>query len=118
MTFGWQVLAQAATQPGSGQPSPQGGGLDFVRVWLPLILMIAVFYWLLARGQRKERDKHARMLKSLQRNDRVLTIGGVIATVVEVRDNEVVLKVDETNNVKMRFARSAIKEVLAEAEKK
>jgi preprotein translocase subunit YajC len=64
------------------------------------------------RGQKKDRQKHADMLANLKRNDRVQTIGGVLGTVVDVRDSEVILKVDETNNVKMRFNRSAVKEVL------
>ena len=76
--------------------------------------MIIVFYWLLYRGQRKDKKKVEDMLGNLKRNDRVLTIGGVLATVVDVRENEVVLKVDETSNVKMRFLRSAIKEVLVD----
>jgi preprotein translocase subunit YajC len=45
----------------------------------------------------------------------VQTIGGVLGTVVDVRDNEVLVKVDETNNVKIRFNRTAIKEVLQDA---
>jgi preprotein translocase subunit YajC len=56
------------------------------------------------------------MLKGLKRNDRVQTIGGILGTVVETRDDVVVLKVDEANNVKMHFNRSAIKEVLHEAQ--
>ena len=55
------------------------------------------------------------MLDALKKNDRVQTIGGVLGTVVDVRDNEVLVKVDETNNVKIRFNRTAIKEVLQDA---
>jgi preprotein translocase subunit YajC len=42
----------------------------------------------------------------------VQTIGGVIGTIVEVKDAEVVVKIDETTNTKIRFARSAIQQVL------
>ena len=52
------------------------------------------------------------MLAGLKRNDRVQTIGGVLGTVVEAREHEVILKVDESSNTKMRFNRAAIKEVL------
>ena len=54
------------------------------------------------------------MLDNLKRNDRVQTIGGILGTVVDVKDQEVSLKVDENNNVKMKFNRAAIKEVLVE----
>ncbi len=105
-----ELLAQTTTQPGP----PMSGTEMFLRFWLPILLMFAVFYWVIFRGQKKERQKHEQMLNSLKRNDRVLTIGGVIGTVVDVRGQEVVLKVDETNNVKMRFTRSAIKQKLTE----
>lgn len=104
MTVATWLFAQAASQPAAD---------PFWRFIFPLLLMMGVFYFFMFRGQRKERQKAQQMLNALKRNDRVLTIGGVFGTVVDVRDNEVVLKVDETNNVKMRFLRSAIKEVLA-----
>lgn len=111
MTDVWLSLAQA-TQP-AAPAQPQGGGDPFTSLLLPMILAIGVFYFIMMRGQRKDRRRFEDMLNNLKRNDRVQTIGGVYGTVVDVRDNEIVLKVDETNNVKMRFNRSAIKEVLA-----
>ncbi|MFG0276058.1 MAG: preprotein translocase subunit YajC [Phycisphaerales bacterium] len=97
----------------SGQappPSPFGGGmlLIFVGFFMLLILM-QVF------GGRKQKKQREQMLSSLARHDRVQTIGGVIATVAEVRDNEVVLKVDEATNTKVRFARSSIQQILKKA---
>lgn len=97
----------------TSQPAPTTTDFLFGTVG-PLVAMIIVFYWLLYRGQRKDKKKVEDMLSNLKRNDRVLTIGGILATVVDVRENEVVLKVDETSNVKMRFLRSAIKEVLVD----
>jgi preprotein translocase subunit YajC len=109
----FSALIAQATQP-AGQTRPQGGGDAFMRVFLPIILMVGVFYWIMIRGQRKDRRRHAEMLNAIKRNDRVQTIGGIIGTVVDVRDDQVVLKVDETSNVKMHFSRGAIKEVLQE----
>jgi preprotein translocase subunit YajC len=108
------LLAQTAT-PTSG-PTAGGGGPAsiFQSPLIPLIIIIVVFWWVMSRGQRKKQQQYAQMLAALKRNDRVQTVGGIIGTVVDVRDDEVVLKVDETNNVKVRFARSAIKEVLRE----
>lgn len=104
------MLAQApATAPA---PAPADA---FLRSFLPLILIVGVFWWFMLRGRNKERQRFEQMLNALKRNDRVLTIGGIVGTVVEVRDHEIVLKVDEANNVKMRFVRSAIKEVLRDA---
>jgi preprotein translocase subunit YajC len=86
-----------------------GGGFETL---IALVLAMIVFYWWMARSQKKERQKHIDMLAALKRGDRVQTIGGIFGTVVDVRDHEVVLKVDETNNVKIRFNRGAMKEVL------
>jgi len=110
----WLLLAQATTQPAGGQPPPQPADA-FWRFMMPLLLALAVFYFILFRGQRKERHRTRQMLEALKRNDRVQTIGGMYGTVVDVRGNEVLLKVDEASNVKVRFHRSAIKEVLSEA---
>ena len=78
--------------------------------------MFVVLYFFLFRGPRKKQQQHKKMLGTMKKNDRVKTIGGIIGTVVDVRDHEVVLKIDETNNVKMHFARSAISQVFAEGE--
>lgn len=116
MITGAGLLAQA-TQP-AGPPTPGAvppltTGEIFMRQIFPLLLVIIVFWWVMSRGRNKERQAYEAMLGSLQRNDRVLTTSGIIGTVVDVRDTEIVLKVDESNNVKMRFAKHAIKEKLA-----
>lgn len=107
------ILAQAATQP-TGPAAPPSMTEVILKNFLPLFVLVGVFWWMMSRSRSKERDRYEQMLSALKRNDRVQTIGGIIGTVVDVRDNEVVLKVDETNNVKVRFHRSAIKEVLAD----
>ena len=106
----FSLLAQAT------QPSGASGMEVLLRNFVPLFLIIGVFWWWMSRSRRRDRQRFEDMLKSLKRNDRVQTIGGIFGTVVEARGDEVILKVDETNNVKMRFSRSAIKEVLREPE--
>jgi preprotein translocase subunit YajC len=51
------------------------------------------------------------MLSSLRKGDKITTIGGVVGTVMEVRDDEITVKVDESGNVRMKFARWAIRGV-------
>lgn len=106
-----EVLLGQASQPGAAPAAPPD---MFWRMFFPLILAMMVFWWISSRAQKKERQKAQDMLNSIKRNDRIQTIGGVLGTVVDVRDNEVVVKVDESSNVKMRFVRSAIKEVVSE----
>ncbi len=107
------LLAQTTSAPVN--PTPPSGTDMFLRQILPLVLVVGVFWWFMSRGRSKERRKYEQMLGALKKNDRVQTIGGMLGTVVDVRDNDVLVKVDETNNVKIRFNRTAIKEVLQDA---
>jgi len=61
---------------------------------------------------RKEKKKKAAMMANLAKNAKVQTVGGIIGTVVELKNDEVVLKVDESGHTRIRFARSAVQQVL------
>jgi preprotein translocase subunit YajC len=76
--------------------------------FFPLILIFVLMYFILFRGPRKKQQQHKQMMQSLAKNDKVQTIGGIIGTVVDIKDNEVTLKVDESNNTKIKILRSAI----------
>ncbi len=105
----------AAQGPGSpgASPPPRSG---FDPTIFIIILMVGVFWFIMMGGQRKEKKKRAAMLAALAKGAKVQTIGGILGTVVEVRDNEVLVKVDENSNTRMRFAKSAIQAVLEEKE--
>ncbi len=106
------ILAAAATQVTS-QPAP--GWVEFVKnPMFPLILLIAVMYIFMFRANKNKTKKREAQLSQIKRGDRVQTIGGILGTVVEVRDSEVLLKVDESSNTKIRFARSAVHRVIDE----
>jgi len=92
----------------------QGGG---GQIWIGLILMLVVFYVIVLGGNRREKKKRQEMLAAIGKNDRVMTIGGILGTVVSTGENEVTLKVDESANVKITVIRSAIQRVLADDEK-
>ena len=107
------VLALGGAGGGGG-----GGQSLFGNQWLfGLVLMLVVFYAIVLTGNRKEKKKRKDMLASLKKNDRVMTIGGIIGSVVSAGDSEVTLKVDESANVKITVTRSAIQKVLLEDEK-
>lgn len=92
----------------------QGGGEV---MWVGLILMLVVFYAIMLSGSRKEKKRRAEMLAAIKKNDRVMTIGGIIGSVVSVNETEVTLKVDESANVKITVIRSAIQRVLRDDER-
>jgi preprotein translocase subunit YajC len=94
---------------------PGGGGLLGGNWFLFVMLGGLVLLFVLSSRSRRKQDKRRReMLASLKTRDKVTTIGGIVGTVVDVREDEVTVKVDEQNNVRMRFARWAIRGVGAE----
>jgi len=100
------VLAQDSP----ATPAPQSGG-QFL--FLALMVGMVVFMVLTSRSQRKrEQRERESMLSRLSKNDRVLTVGGVIGTIVSIKDDEVVLKVDESTNTKMTFLKTAVQRIL------
>ena len=100
------TVATDPDAPGGVQPrkSPFGsyGNLLFLGV------MFLLMYMLLFRGPRKKQQQQKQMMQALTKNDKVQTIGGIIGTVVDIKDNEITLKVDESNNTKIKILRSAI----------
>lgn len=89
----------------------EGGSGQLLTMLLPFGLIILVFYFLIIRPQNKKQKETQRMLSALKKNDKVVTIGGVRGTVTNVKDQTVIVRVDD--NVKMEFSKSAISSVLS-----
>ena len=83
---------------------------------LPFLLIIVIFYFFLIRPQNKKQKETQKMLDALKKGDKVITIGGIHGTVSSVKENTVIVKVDD--DCKLEFIRTAISSVeLTEAEK-
>jgi len=95
---------------------PLGGLLQSPLIFL--LLMLVLFYFLIFRGPRKQQQQHRKMIQSLRKNDRVRTIGGIIGTVVDIKEDEITLKIDESTNTKMKVSPSAIGRILSKDNKK
>ncbi|MHC4563108.1 MAG: preprotein translocase subunit YajC [Planctomycetota bacterium] len=115
--------AEGDADEGGEQPTDETddtGSKGLGQWFLPLMLgAFVLMYLFMGRNRRKQESKRREMLAALKKGDKVTSIGGVCGTVIEVKDDEVVVKVDETNNIRMRFARWAIRGVgdTAKAEK-
>jgi preprotein translocase subunit YajC len=101
-------LLMGAPEGASG--SGGGGGTQLVTMLVTFGLIIVVFYFLVIRPQNRKQKDAKRMLESVRKGDRVVTIGGMHGYVESVKDDAVVLKVDD--NVKLKFNKSAIQTVL------
>jgi preprotein translocase subunit YajC len=98
--------------PAGNDPNPLGGLLNS---GLPLIiLLVAVFYFLVIRPQSREQARRRAMLAAVKKNDRVVTAGGIYGVVTNVHQeaDEVTVKVDEATNTKLRLTLSSIVRVL------
>ncbi len=90
---------------GSGGQAAANDPLGGFSSFIPLILMFAVFYFLLIRPQQKKAKEHREMLGGLKRGDDVITAGGLLGRIVEVNDDILTLDLGET---KVRVTRSAV----------
>lgn len=108
------LLAQATTASTS-MPATGGGAAPW---WfpsspvIPMVVFAVVVYAVMMRSKKRQDKQKKSALDQLKRGDEIQTIGGIIGTVVEARETEVIVKVDETNNTKMKFSRNAIHRVL------
>ncbi|MBR2775312.1 MAG: preprotein translocase subunit YajC [Selenomonadaceae bacterium] len=80
--------------------------------FMPIILMVLIFYFLLYRPQKKAREARDAMLSSLKVGSRVITIGGIYGTIVSLTDEVVRLKI--ADNVEIEVARGSINGVAEE----
>ena len=102
------AIVAGLTSPQTGAaPDPLGGNFIY-------ILMIFVFGMIVfsAFGGRKQRKKRASMLDSLKKHDQVVTRGGVFGSIVEIKPDRVILKVDESSNTRITVVRDSIEQVM------
>jgi preprotein translocase subunit YajC len=92
MTF---LQAAPAAQQGSGWS-----------MWIMLGLIFVVMWFFMIRPQRKQQKELQNFRNSLQKGDKVVTIGGIYGTVCEVKESSVLIEVD--NNVKIRVSKQAL----------
>ncbi|WP_310552011.1 preprotein translocase subunit YajC [Paenibacillus glufosinatiresistens] len=93
--------------------TPTGGSSSIYGLILPFVLMFVVFYFLLIRPQQKKTKNRNAMLKALSKGDKVVTIGGLHGTIVEITDDIVILKVNDVT--KLTFDRGSISHSITES---
>ena len=106
------ILAEAAPAGGAAAgaadaTSPAG----LISMFLPMVLIIGVFYFLMIRPQRKKDKKVKEMLAALKPGDRICTIGGIYGTITNIRDESTVTLAVGPQDVPVVFARWAIRNV-------
>ena len=74
---------------------------------LMLIMMIAVFYFMLIRPENKRKKEAEQMRSSVKKGDKITTIGGIVGTVVDVKENNIVVETS-ADQVRIEFAKWAV----------
>ena len=88
---------------------------DFLFQMAPLILLFAIFYFLLIRPQQQRAKQHQAMVNAVRRGDSVVTAGGVVGRVAKVKDDGEIL-VEIADDVQVRVVKSTLSDVRSRAD--
>ena len=89
---------------------PQAQTVSPIISLIPFVFIFIIFYFLLIRPQKTKEQEHRKMLEKLDKNDAVVTSGGIHGTIVNVKETSVVLRVDD--NVKIEVEKNCISYVM------
>ena len=84
------------------QPTAVNPLLNF----LPLVIIFVIFYYLLIRPQKLSQREHQKMIQNLNKNDEIVTTGGLHGTIVNIKDKTIILRIDE--NVKVEIEKNCV----------
>ena len=93
--------------------APQGAAGGWT-MWVMLLLIFVVMWFFMIRPQRKQQKELEKFRAGLQKGDKVVTVGGIYGTVVEIKEKSVLVRVDE--NVKIRVDKNSLVKDYSEAE--
>lgn len=96
--------------------SSEGATGSMVTTFITFGLIILVFYFLIIRPQKKKEKETKEMIQAIKKGDKIVTIGGIRGTVLSVKDDAVVIKVDD--NAKIEFSKGAVSSVISKKEEK
>lgn len=106
------TLLLLATEAAEGGAAAPGGALGGLSQFLPLILIVAVFYFLLIRPQKNRQRAARELLSQMQIGDRVVTIGGFHGTIGDISDD--IIRLELAPGLAVTLAKSAVARVLSE----
>ncbi len=82
--------------------------------FLPLlIIMFAIMYFLIIRPQKQKEKKRLALISNVRKQDKIVTTGGMHGVVTSVKENEVIVRVDDAKDVKLKIDKSAITSITA-----
>ena len=93
-----------------------GAAPGLVSMLLPIMVIAMLFYFLMVLPEKRKRADVGRMQQNLKKNDRIVTIGGILGVVVNTQagGGKVTIRVDESNNTRLEILRSSVARVLSD----
>ena len=98
--------------PAYAQAAGGAGGAGAIAQFIPLILIFVIMYFLILRPQQKRMKEQRNMIAELKRGDQVVTQGGIIGKITDVKDDEVTVEIAQ--GVKIRVVRATIAQVVSQ----
>ena len=97
----------------------QQGAMSGVTMGIYLVAMIAIFYFLLIRPQKKREKETKMMLESLVVGDKIITIGGIHGKITQIKDDSLIIESGALGNLSsIKVSRSAVREIVKKTETK
>lgn len=90
------------------------GGAGGIAGFLPIIILFAIFYFLLIRPQQKKAKEHREMIANLKKGTRIITSGGIYGTILSIDDTTIGLEIAE--KVKIKISRGNVAAVISDSE--
>lgn len=109
----WALQAAAAVSDSTALAAPAAENANGTAatgsnwsIWIMIAAVFAVMYFFMIRPQRKQQKELQQFRDGLQKGDKIVTIGGIYGTVVEIKDRTLLIEVD--NNVKIRVDKNSV----------
>lgn len=95
-------------------PSGQGGGGGMFGTLIMFALIIGIFYFMILRPQQRRQKERQSLLESIQKGDKVITVGGLHGTVIGLEEKTILVQAGD--NIKLKFEKSAISSIIRDGE--
>lgn len=105
------LISPAYAQAAATMP-PGGSGTSVFMNFLPIVLIFGVFYVLIIRPQQRKMDEQAKMIKALQRGDRVITSGGIHGKIARIEGDDILI-LEIADGVQIKVGRSFVSSLAA-----
>ncbi len=106
-----EASSASTTQPTDKGDSSTGGGV-FDNMWIPMLIIFALFYFMMIKPQQRKERERRQMIADLRAGARVVFAGGLIGTIVEAK--ETTFKIEIAGDVVIEVARNAVQGLAAE----